>query len=524
MNNTNPTITVIISTHNRCDSLRRTLVALCDQSYAFEQMEVLVIADGCTDDTVEMANSFNAPFAMRVFEQEAQGLAAARNRGANYATGKLLLFLDDDIVPSPKLIDAHVRSHEEKKRSVIIGYYPTALDGKPDYISYGIWATWERMFKNISTPGHRFCFKEILFGNSSIDAEFFKKTGGFDTSFRAYGREDWEFGARLIKAGAKFYFSPEAIGYHYPTIDPKRALRQKRSEARADVKIGILHPDLKPLLPMNSMANAKRHIIRIARFLSIRWSKTFDSLVNAGLILLRILEHFKFRRHWEFVWEDLCIFCYWRGIIEELGSDMDFDTFIEQVEHSSIKNNQLIDLDLSMGLQAAEQILEEERPRGTRFFVGDRYIGTTLAKPGYEYLTGIHLLNILATELSIPYLRALALEGVIGNSLNYRQFNALSPKEVRSWINELHGQEKWLRESFCSSLVWQKLEEEPKSFWKRQAKIKELEIKKKRLEEERAYWQQIDEHKECSIKENTKAIDELELGIRSLKTGIASLK
>jgi cellulose synthase/poly-beta-1,6-N-acetylglucosamine synthase-like glycosyltransferase len=61
-----PTTSVIIPTHNRCASLKRTLDALCTQTYPLSLLEVLVVADGCTDETVDMLRCYAAPFALRV--------------------------------------------------------------------------------------------------------------------------------------------------------------------------------------------------------------------------------------------------------------------------------------------------------------------------------------------------------------------------------------------------------------------------------------------------------------------------
>src|SRR5688572_32712199 len=77
-----PFVTIIIPTHNRSASLRRTLTALCAQTYPLPQVELLVVADGCTDDTVAMLARYEAPFAFHIIEQGGQGAAAARNRGA----------------------------------------------------------------------------------------------------------------------------------------------------------------------------------------------------------------------------------------------------------------------------------------------------------------------------------------------------------------------------------------------------------------------------------------------------------
>ena len=70
-----PTISIIIPTHNRGNSLRRTLNAMCFQTYPVDNFEVLVVADGCTDGTIEMLQSYQAPFTLNIIEQKGQGAA-----------------------------------------------------------------------------------------------------------------------------------------------------------------------------------------------------------------------------------------------------------------------------------------------------------------------------------------------------------------------------------------------------------------------------------------------------------------
>ena len=72
-------ISVIIPTHNRSASLRVTLDALNKQTYPFEQFEVVVVADGCNDNTIDMLKTYSASFSFKVIEQPGKGAAAARN-------------------------------------------------------------------------------------------------------------------------------------------------------------------------------------------------------------------------------------------------------------------------------------------------------------------------------------------------------------------------------------------------------------------------------------------------------------
>ena len=83
-----PRISVVIPTHNRRDSLLRLLRALREGTYPHERFDVVIVADGCTDDTVAVLHRTPFPFAMRVLEQSpGHGAGAARNLGAAHAAG-----------------------------------------------------------------------------------------------------------------------------------------------------------------------------------------------------------------------------------------------------------------------------------------------------------------------------------------------------------------------------------------------------------------------------------------------------
>ncbi len=118
-------ISVIIPTHNRVAALTATLNALCEQTAARDEFEVVVVADGCTDSTVDLLRRYEAPFPLRYCENSpARGAAAARNAGAARADGRILLFLDDDMEASHTLIAVHVDAHRDFSDKVVLGYFP----------------------------------------------------------------------------------------------------------------------------------------------------------------------------------------------------------------------------------------------------------------------------------------------------------------------------------------------------------------------------------------------------------------
>ena len=74
-----PDISVVIPTHNRPASLLRLLHALQDGSFPASRFEVVVIADGCTDDTAAVLRTLSWPFSLQVLEQDpGRGAGPAR--------------------------------------------------------------------------------------------------------------------------------------------------------------------------------------------------------------------------------------------------------------------------------------------------------------------------------------------------------------------------------------------------------------------------------------------------------------
>src|ERR1700748_3890414 len=128
------TVTVIIPTYNRADILSKTLKGYAAQGGDHRILEVIVIDDGSKDhtrDVVEEA-ACSQPNLRYYFQQNA-GLAAARNHAIQRAKGDLLLFGDDDIIPSSTLTAEHIRGHLEKPAEEIgiLGYVPWSPDRNP---------------------------------------------------------------------------------------------------------------------------------------------------------------------------------------------------------------------------------------------------------------------------------------------------------------------------------------------------------------------------------------------------------
>ncbi|MGZ4771060.1 MAG: glycosyltransferase family 2 protein, partial [Ilumatobacteraceae bacterium] len=92
-----PAISVVIPTFNRLPRLKQVLGALSKQSLDNSLFEVVVVSDGSTDGTHEYLSGAT-PRPVVYAHQDNAGPGAARNRGVHLARGRLILFIDDDIV------------------------------------------------------------------------------------------------------------------------------------------------------------------------------------------------------------------------------------------------------------------------------------------------------------------------------------------------------------------------------------------------------------------------------------------
>lgn len=419
-----PAVSIIIPTHNRSASVRRTLDALCRQNYPASQFEVRVVADGCVDNTVQMLQHYEAPFTLHIIQEgrPAEGVGtgppAARNAGAKKARGGLLLFLDDDVEPSPALVGEHVLAHENRKQGgVVVAPYPPAFP-KVGFLQMQLRAWWEGVFEAFSRPGHRFTYKDLLSGNLSIDAHLFARMGGFDEHPDIFSHEDYEFGVRLIKAGVPFASAPGALARHHEVSDLHRVIRRKRREGVADVYLARLHPEISETLPLvrpwlTGIGPQTTGILKRLAFTPSGVRETLFALLRNNL---RLLERMRLRDEWNRFSALLQAYAYWCGVAESVKSHRTFNRLLADIEKHIAATPPAVPLqiDLQLGIETAERRLDEERPSAAKLHVGPRAVGLIPAKPGAEPLKGAHLRPILATTLAVPFLEALALEGAPG--------------------------------------------------------------------------------------------------------------
>jgi GT2 family glycosyltransferase len=144
--------------------------------------------------------------------QDNSGPAAARNHGIQLARGRLILFVDDDVLATPTLVQRHLDAHGESTSTVVIGPMLNA----PGF-RYSPWVAWEqaklyKQYEAMRLGVYDATFRQFYTGNASVPRDLVVKAGGFDTTFRR--AEDIELSYRLDQLGATFVFEAEAKAHH----------------------------------------------------------------------------------------------------------------------------------------------------------------------------------------------------------------------------------------------------------------------------------------------------------------------
>ena len=203
-------VSIIVPAYNAAETIAETLDSLCRQS--FQDWEAIVVDDGSTDETADIATDFvKRDGRIRLVRQAHLGGCAARNKGIELAHFDWVLFLDAD--------DLLLPGHLERMMN--------ELASDPDLDA--IHCAWVRTTSGGEPLDEERCHQEgDLFALSAcrplfpplaciIRRSLVEAVGNFDTSFRTC--QDWDLWQRVARTGARFGVIPEVLGYYRATLD-----------------------------------------------------------------------------------------------------------------------------------------------------------------------------------------------------------------------------------------------------------------------------------------------------------------
>ena len=243
-------LSVIIPTFNRKDSLLCTLESISRQTYPAECFEVVVVDDGGSDGTDQIAHAAY-PFELVYLRQTNRGSAAARNHGAEQSRGNILVFIDDDMT--------------------LQSNYLTAIADKtlPGVMAMGVWQPFEptnpSCFAKINarrteaqaalaTQDQEVPFSECTSNNLAVQRADFMRVGMWQDVLGdgptlwgdvEFGYRGWKKGCQFVRvAGARLIHRDQHVS------DLAAASRRAYHISRIVQPLFALHAEIRDHLPM----------------------------------------------------------------------------------------------------------------------------------------------------------------------------------------------------------------------------------------------------------------------------------
>lgn len=237
-------MSVVIPAYNASRTIAETLESVIGQTHG--NLEILVVDDGSTDDTLAIAEAFaRRDQRVRPIQQVNGGVAAARNAGIAAATGEFIAPLDADDLWHPTKVERQLQVfHENDDRLGLVYTWFALIDHR------------SRVMQLRHRPEHE---GEVLaalayhnfIGNGSsamIRKDALAHSSGYDSTLRARGGqgcEDWKL---YFQIAERYHFGlvPEALtGYrHLDDNMSSDVLQMLRSRDLCTQDLLPLHPEL----------------------------------------------------------------------------------------------------------------------------------------------------------------------------------------------------------------------------------------------------------------------------------------
>ena len=257
-----PRLSVILCSLNGAPGVARCLDAL-DRQTIRGQLEVIVVDDGSSDDTSEVAQTAGV---VLIRHSRNLGVSAARNSGIRVASADVVAFLDDDCEPCDDWAETLLAGYDDSTlaiggallpvagKGVLFGYLtrhnplnPLEMDLlRSNSVWYRFYIYMARQWRNSPSRGRR-GVASLASANMSVRRLALASVGGFDERIR-FGSEDEDLCRRLAFAypGQRLTFDPAARVHHHFTGTLRDMVRRRRAYGRGSALMYHKWPDVGP--------------------------------------------------------------------------------------------------------------------------------------------------------------------------------------------------------------------------------------------------------------------------------------
>jgi glycosyltransferase involved in cell wall biosynthesis len=195
-------VSVIIPARNEEQFLSECLESLRHLDFPRENFEVILVDNGSTDQTLEIAEQFKSSLDMKIFQKSGVPISALRNLGAAGARGDVFAFLDADCRVLPSWL---------KDATALLGTQGAGVIGAEPLLPENV--TWvSRAWLGRRPAEKRGEVTYVGTANFIVSRENFLRVGGFDESLET--NEDCEFCHRIRLSGLTVLAFPQIAVVH----------------------------------------------------------------------------------------------------------------------------------------------------------------------------------------------------------------------------------------------------------------------------------------------------------------------
>ena len=230
----------IVITYNGAKKICGVLDALAAQD--IKAFEVIVVIDGSTDNTYDIVKAYHASFnKLSIHQQMNGGRSNAKNAGARLASTSLLIFYDDDMIPSPSSVKQHCQFHLTHEAAILAGSPIELVEpSKTDIQNYKaqLTKTWTAKY----IDGITLLTADNLFftaANCSIPLPIFERLNGFDE--RLNDAEDFDFACRALETNINVFLDCTNVALHNDPITCRSYIKRLREYSLAHAKLRSFH-------------------------------------------------------------------------------------------------------------------------------------------------------------------------------------------------------------------------------------------------------------------------------------------
>lgn len=205
-----PLFSVIVPTHDRPGRLAACLEALATMDFSAAKFEVVVSDDGSAVSPAALVARFADRLRITLVHGPQSGPGAARNRGAARASGRFLVFTDDDCVAEPNWLTVFEQCFAKRPDRLIAG-------GIVNDLPANRYSTATQLIVSYAYANNARRATGTMFFNTcnlAVPAEAFRRLGGFSQAFPLAAGEDYDFCHRWQHAGLQASYAPEAVVRH----------------------------------------------------------------------------------------------------------------------------------------------------------------------------------------------------------------------------------------------------------------------------------------------------------------------